>query len=492
MVTGETKKKKNSLPSHVEAVALDPGVPDSIRDTLLYNGVGPLGLIVNSGAAGLSLVSSLIKRFEPKFLKNIPVLDKAFHNSQTTMHADTFINAFVSLLAGLSGQWLIAAMGIVSAYGNVPELEGIRHHDNKDYMKNAGITKLIFRREDFWNGLNYTLAVCLIGGTSVATMMIVPFIALATVVGIKNARNHLPERTNHPKMMVAAAFLAVGIPTLFTGGLLMGLSSVIGAVAFAANEVHVTPGGLKQVIKDCFTLDNYKYGFIPFAKSGFGLKKLLSNPKLIGIAANNAAAGSLQTVKGGLNSAKTGFGAKKLAKSVGRKSNNTPPKDNEIAAIGQLTKEGIYIGRLKDKDGVERDYFAAPEDAKDSQGKRLSLNFNDAAKYAEDSKALGHSDWVVPTSLRNKYDKENVAPDVLGAIFNSKSTGAFKGTFEETGRNAAWYWSSTTKPHCEKDQNSATIQRFSRGRHSYGYKKDKLSVRLVRSLDVSIQQTVCT
>ena len=36
--------------------------------------------------------------------------------------------------------------------------------------------------------------------------------------------------------------------------------------------------------------------------------------------------------------------------------------------IGELTNEGVYIGRLADKNGKKRDYFAAPTDAQDENG----------------------------------------------------------------------------------------------------------------------------
>ena len=146
--------------------------------------------------------------------------------------------------------------------------------------------------------------------------------------------------------------------------------------------------------------------------------------------------------------------------------------------LGQLTKDGIYIGRFKDKDGAVKDWFADVEDARDASGKKLLMNFNDAAKYADNSRILGHKDWVLPSGWNDPDGK----PDILGAMFNSKSIGAFKGKFDGTGSfPGSWYWTSS------QDGDSGTyakIQRFSDGIHDPGFKPDALSVRLVRSVAV--------
>lgn len=475
-------------PSFAESIILDPGVPDSVSDTLLFAGAGPLALAVNCTAATLAILSSLAKRFEPKFLKKIPLVDKAFHNMRTTLHCDTAVNVFAAGLAAAAGQWLIAATAFAGAYSNIPELDGIRHRDDKEYIENASMMTLLLRRKDFWLGLNYGLATLLVGGASIASMATLPFIALATIVGIKNAKNHLPERTNHPKMIVAAAFLFAGIPAFFTGvgGIALGLSTIIAAVSFVANEVHVTPGGFRQVIKDCLTRENYKYGFIPFAKSGFGLKKFINNPKLLGVAARDAAAKALHAVETTLHYTRNAISPGSLVQGPHRVKSRLAPRrleveDADVADIGQLTEDGIYIGRMKDANGVEKDYYAAPEDVTDDRGNKLSMSFEDAVAYADTAVVMGHDDWLIPTSLPNRHEKDG-GPDVLRAMFNCRERGAFQGTFE----NGAWYWSSTTKPSAEEDQDAAEIQRFGKhGRRSYGYKKERLHVRLVREKPVT-------
>ncbi len=146
--------------------------------------------------------------------------------------------------------------------------------------------------------------------------------------------------------------------------------------------------------------------------------------------------------------------------------------------VGEETAEGIYIGRFKGNDGVEKDWFAAPEDAKDSNG-RLALDFNEAAQYAQASRALGHNDWIVPPGSDDRDGK----PDILGAMFNSKSIGVFEGTFKQNSSDVAdWYWSS---PRSKDGDDHAGFRSFSNGDSLFGtLKSNRLSVRLVRSVAI--------
>ena len=152
----------------------------------------------------------------------------------------------------------------------------------------------------------------------------------------------------------------------------------------------------------------------------------------------------------------------------------TPANDTPIKAVlevGQLTKEGVYIGRLKDKKGVEKDYFAAPTDAH-------YMSFDAAVKYAKKANHknyLGHNDWVLPTGWKDKKG----APDVLHAMFNNK---AKIGGFDETGSDpSGYYWSSSPDDYFV---NGLKFERFSDGHQDGEDKSNCLSVRLVRSVPV--------
>ena len=144
--------------------------------------------------------------------------------------------------------------------------------------------------------------------------------------------------------------------------------------------------------------------------------------------------------------------------------------------VGDEMPDGtFYLGRFQSKDGTQKDWFAAAEDAQDGNGKRLSLNFNEAAEYARNSKAHGHDDWMVPPGY---YDGKG-EPDILNALFNNK---AKIGGFDETGSNpSGWYWSSS--PYYFNDV-YARIQRFSDGDQFNDLKRYGLSVRFVRSLTI--------
>ncbi len=147
---------------------------------------------------------------------------------------------------------------------------------------------------------------------------------------------------------------------------------------------------------------------------------------------------------------------------------------------GELTKEGVYIGRFVASNGVEKYYFAAPEDARDDNGNRLFLSFNEAAEYTQKARTLGHRDWVVPTGWQDKYGE----PDILKVMFNNKSKGAFKSTFDET--DSGRYLSSSL--YFRGDY--AKVQYFSDGDQclahlgSIGGNVNRFSLRLVRSLAV--------
>ena len=98
----------------------------------------------------------------------------------------------------------------------------------------------------------------------------------------------------------------------------------------------------------------------------------------------------------------------------------------------------------------------------------LTMHFNQAAEYAKNLQAHGHHDWVVP-------DK-----DILNEMFNNKSAGAFKGTYNESGdRNYGWYWTSTQG---QDNPGWPWRQMFRDGNREWTHEFWRLSVRCVRSV----------
>jgi hypothetical protein len=138
--------------------------------------------------------------------------------------------------------------------------------------------------------------------------------------------------------------------------------------------------------------------------------------------------------------------------------------------VGQKMADGtFYLGRFASKDGTQKDWFAAAEDAKDGNGNRLSLTFNKATKYAKKSKAHGHDDWLAPPAYNDSKD-----PDILNELFNNK---AKIGGFDET--SSGWYWSSSPI-----NVFNARCQRLSDGDQGGDYRSGGLSVRCVRSVTI--------
>jgi hypothetical protein len=197
------------------------------------------------------------------------------------------------------------------------------------------------------------------------------------------------------------------------------------------------------------------------AKESVGIIKAFNSAAVYGVTIEKAADGKLTISTNGTVTVKP-----------------APANDTAIvvakAALeaGQKMEDGTYyLGRFTSKDGKAKDYFAAAEDAQDKNGKRLELNFNDAAAYAKASQAHGHDDWMVPTG----WGDFNGEPDILNAIFNNK---AKISGLDVTGSDLSGYYRSSSS----YDHDYYTkFQRLSDGFQYHGNKSDGLSVRLVRS-----------
>lgn len=100
------------------------------------------------------------------------------------------------------------------------------------------------------------------------------------------------------------------------------------------------------------------------------------------------------------------------------------------ATAGKKMPDGtIYLGLFNNKD-----WFVTAEMAKDGDGDKLELTFNDAAQYVRDLKAHSHDDWMLPPGRDDPQE-----PNILREMFNHQSTGAFKNTYDDGGSN--WWWS---------------------------------------------------
>jgi hypothetical protein len=134
------------------------------------------------------------------------------------------------------------------------------------------------------------------------------------------------------------------------------------------------------------------------------------------------------------------------------------------AGVGDVMPDGtVYLGKFR---SVR--WFAMDSDAKDSHGKKLLMNYDQAQKYAKNLKAHGHADWVIPDQ------------DILEQMFGNKHKGVFKDTYDESGNfTSSWYWSSTQNP---KFANNILAQWFNSGNSGWISKASTFSVRCVRAV----------
>jgi len=138
--------------------------------------------------------------------------------------------------------------------------------------------------------------------------------------------------------------------------------------------------------------------------------------------------------------------------------------------VGHRMQDGtIYLGRYKGRDGIEKNWFAAADDASNKKGKKLSLSFKEAAKYAKESQAHGHNDWMLPPA----HFDSNGEPDILNVLYANKTKiGGF-----DVASNSPFYWSSSYNEPLDYMR----VRDFSNGLHLNSGKKNNFSIRLVRS-----------
>jgi hypothetical protein len=163
--------------------------------------------------------------------------------------------------------------------------------------------------------------------------------------------------------------------------------------------------------------------------------------------------------------------------------NGTAISTDQVALleVGQLTKQGVFIGSfLDDLTRVEKAWFADVDDLRDSTGQRLTPDFNAASEGAKSWRSLGYDNWILPPG-DDMCDPEG-KPDILDALFqikdkfNNRSDGV-RG-FDESGIYAS------SAPTVTGANDFVKIQRFSDGVHTVATKEYGTSVRYVRSLPI--------
>jgi len=125
--------------------------------------------------------------------------------------------------------------------------------------------------------------------------------------------------------------------------------------------------------------------------------------------------------------------------------------------IGTTIKDGTIFAGISPDTG--KYMYAAPADA------GVSMPFKQAARYAKNLTVGGKKGFHVPTRGE------------LKVLFDNRSKGGLKGTFNLTGSDlAGWYWSSTRG----YEDGCVHGQQFKSGRQGLIHRSNDSSVRCVR------------
>lgn len=137
-------------------------------------------------------------------------------------------------------------------------------------------------------------------------------------------------------------------------------------------------------------------------------------------------------------------------------------------------EDGTVFAGISPKTGAPM--YAMPHDF------GVTMDFNEASRFAKTDKGYGHDDWHLPTDKELQVLSDN--KDAIGG-FDTSGT-------DETG----WYWSSTEKnPLRDGRHLTAVAQRFGEMPRRFSFRKhhpadtkqypilkqDKASLRLVRT-----------
>ncbi len=256
-------------------------------------------------------------------------------------------------------------------------------------------------------------------------------------------------------------------------GILLDVNEELSVVTLGENRVEISPDG-KRVT--AYTRDGLETkAAVPVDAASEGAEIIVSNDLntivVNGVTVGQADDGHLFIIAPGAKVSNRPIFTGETAVIEAASEVKTPPE-------ADLKDGTIYIGRFKNRDGTERDWYAAASDLKHKgffkRNRRLSLSFHEAVRYAQHSTAHGHDDWSVPPGRQDR----NGEPDILNAMFNDK---ARIGGFDETGAHSDRYWSSSP---IGNGTGRAMDQSFSDGKQATGYKLDRFSVRLVRSVPV--------
>lgn len=235
-------------------VVTDPGIIYTGADALLFATTNTVGFVACLGAVGVAATLKALTVTRPSFLSRHENIARIAYDDRTPLRAGALALLVVGGAAFSGGAFLPAAASFFLAAANFAMAESITRQDHS--RPAAGGTKekaapstaeLLFKRPDLYLNAGFACAGLMAGG---AALVIIPVVATAFGLGLRNVMQGRPEHEGHPKMITAGAALAfAGIGFANNHGLIAAAHAVNAAV-LVEFERRVTPGGMIRIAKD--------------------------------------------------------------------------------------------------------------------------------------------------------------------------------------------------------------------------------------------------
>lgn len=235
-------------------VMTDPGIIYTGADALLFATTNTVGFVACLGAVGVAATLKALTVTKPAFLSKHATLASIAYDDRTPLRAGALALLVVGGAAVSGGAMLPAAASFFLAAANFAMAESVTRQDHskpeigvKKEKPRPTTAELLFKRPDLYLNAGFACAGLMAGG---AALFILPAVATAFGLGMRNAIQGRPEHEGHPKMITAgAAFAFAGIGFANHHGLIAAAHAVNAAV-LVEFERRVTPGGMWQIAKD--------------------------------------------------------------------------------------------------------------------------------------------------------------------------------------------------------------------------------------------------
>lgn len=254
----------------IQGVVLDPGIVYTSADVLMFSATNTVGLVATISATGIAATLRALSIVQPKFLEKYPQTTKIAFDDRTPLRAGGLALLVVGGAAVTTGAFLPAAASFLFAIANFRLAESIsKKADNRAQVdpkprlvkpSGAELTAVFIKRPELYLNAGFACAGLMSGG---ASLFILPVVAAAFGVGMRNALQEKPEHAGHPKIITASAaavFSAIGYAN---GHGLIAAAHAINAATLIEMERRVTPGGMMQIIRD---MAGSVAGLMPFGK----------------------------------------------------------------------------------------------------------------------------------------------------------------------------------------------------------------------------------